>query len=130
MEPWRDKDHNRRGSSGESRVLGVLIFLSASYMPHRPVGTVPRGGGYAADHVGILGSTPLSELILKVAAEAAKWEKITRRISEVMQKGQNGVEASGFDACPPPSETGNDRIFWVGRRPRVLSIASSSSLPL
>ena len=40
-------------------------------MPHRPIATIPRGGGYTADHVDILGSTPLSELILKVATGAA-----------------------------------------------------------
>lgn len=36
-------------------------------LPHRPVPTIPRGGGTTADHVDILGSTALNELILKVA---------------------------------------------------------------
>jgi len=40
-------------------------------LPHKPVATIPRGGGYTADHVDILGSTPLSEVILKVATGAA-----------------------------------------------------------
>jgi hypothetical protein len=36
-------------------------------LPHRPVATIPRGGANTSDHVDILGSTGLSEIILKVA---------------------------------------------------------------
>ncbi|EMD33061.1 hypothetical protein CERSUDRAFT_87404, partial [Gelatoporia subvermispora B] len=39
-------------------------------LPHKPVLTIPRGGGMSSDHVDILGSTALNEIILKVAAGA------------------------------------------------------------
>ena len=36
-------------------------------LPHLPVATMPRGGANTSDHVDILGSTGLNEIILKVA---------------------------------------------------------------
>ncbi|KAG6911172.1 hypothetical protein DXG01_003912 [Tephrocybe rancida] len=36
-------------------------------LPHRPVPSIPRGGANTSDHVDILGSTGLNEIILKVA---------------------------------------------------------------
>jgi len=36
-------------------------------LPHQPVLNIPRGGANTSDHVDILGSTGLNELILKVA---------------------------------------------------------------
>ncbi|TCD62272.1 hypothetical protein EIP91_007111 [Steccherinum ochraceum] len=36
-------------------------------LPNRPSLTIPRGGGTSSDHVDILGSTALNEIILKVA---------------------------------------------------------------
>lgn len=36
-------------------------------LPHQPVPNMPRGGANTSDHVDILGSTGLNELILKVA---------------------------------------------------------------
>ncbi|KAF9650657.1 phospholipid diacylglycerol acyltransferase [Thelephora ganbajun] len=60
VEGWKRKRWNPAG-----------IKITTVELPHRPVGTIPRGGGYTADHVDILGSTPLSEVILKVATGAA-----------------------------------------------------------
>ncbi|KAI0358723.1 LACT-domain-containing protein [Trametes cingulata] len=39
-------------------------------LPHNPVATIPRGGGTTSDHVDILGSLALNEIILKVATGA------------------------------------------------------------
>jgi phospholipid:diacylglycerol acyltransferase len=36
-------------------------------LPHRPTVSMPRGGANTSDHVDILGSTGLNEVILKVA---------------------------------------------------------------
>ncbi len=36
-------------------------------LPHLPVPSIPRGGANTSDHVDILGSTGLNEIILKVA---------------------------------------------------------------
>ncbi|KAJ7502907.1 phospholipid:diacylglycerol acyltransferase [Mycena galericulata] len=36
-------------------------------LPHRPVASLPRGGANTSEHVDILGSTGLNEIILKVA---------------------------------------------------------------
>nr|GAT57883.1 phospholipid:diacylglycerol acyltransferase [Mycena chlorophos] len=43
------------------------INVTTVELPHQPVSGIPRGGATTADHVDILGSTPLNELILKVA---------------------------------------------------------------
>ncbi|KAF7980834.1 hypothetical protein HWV62_36468 [Athelia sp. TMB] len=44
------------------------IPVTTIELPHRPVPNMPRGGANTSDHVDILGSTALSEIILKVAA--------------------------------------------------------------
>ncbi|KAI8992928.1 LACT-domain-containing protein [Trametes punicea] len=41
-------------------------------LPHNPVATIPRGGGTTSDHVDILGSLALNEVILKVATGAGE----------------------------------------------------------
>ena len=41
-----------------------------SQLPHRPVATIPRGGANTSDHVDILGSQGVNEIILKVAVGA------------------------------------------------------------
>ena len=74
MEPSRDKGHHRRGTVTTENPyleLWTLTILFLVQLPHNPVGTIPRGGGYTADHVDVLGSTPLSEIVLKVATGAA-----------------------------------------------------------
>jgi phospholipid:diacylglycerol acyltransferase len=40
---------------------------SVNQLPHRPIPSIPRGGANTSDHVDILGSTGLNEIILKVA---------------------------------------------------------------
>ncbi|KAF8839429.1 Lecithin:cholesterol acyltransferase [Paxillus ammoniavirescens] len=43
------------------------INVTTVELPHRPVPNMPRGGANTSDHVDILGSTGLNELLLKVA---------------------------------------------------------------
>ncbi|KAH7883169.1 Lecithin:cholesterol acyltransferase-domain-containing protein [Phlebopus sp. FC_14] len=43
------------------------INVTTVELPHRPMPNIPRGGANTSDHVDILGSTGLNELILKVA---------------------------------------------------------------
>ncbi|EGO00883.1 hypothetical protein SERLA73DRAFT_50487 [Serpula lacrymans var. lacrymans S7.3] len=43
------------------------IKITTVELPHRPVSNIPRGGANTSDHVDILGSTGLNEIILKVA---------------------------------------------------------------
>ncbi|OCH92023.1 Lecithin:cholesterol acyltransferase [Obba rivulosa] len=57
VEGWKRKRWNPAGM----KVVTVEL-------PHEPVLTIPRGGGTSSDHVDILGSIPLNEIILKIAA--------------------------------------------------------------
>jgi len=41
--------------------------ISMNQLPHQPILSIPRGGANTSDHVDILGSTGLNEIILKVA---------------------------------------------------------------
>ncbi|KAK0504549.1 phospholipid:diacylglycerol acyltransferase [Armillaria luteobubalina] len=43
------------------------IKVTTVELPHLPVASIPRGGANTSDHVDILGSTGLNEIILKVA---------------------------------------------------------------
>ncbi|KAL1746161.1 Lecithin:cholesterol acyltransferase-domain-containing protein [Schizophyllum fasciatum] len=43
------------------------IEVTTVELPHLPVPTIPRGGANTSDHVDILGSTALNEIIVKVA---------------------------------------------------------------
>jgi phospholipid:diacylglycerol acyltransferase len=36
-------------------------------LPHRPLSSIPRGGANTSDHVDVLGSAKLNEIILQVA---------------------------------------------------------------
>lgn len=56
---WRRED--RRYNPGNSRVVTYEV-------EHQPDSLDLRGGDHTGDHVDILGSTPLNELILKIAA--------------------------------------------------------------
>ncbi|KAF7321540.1 Phospholipid:diacylglycerol acyltransferase [Mycena kentingensis (nom. inval.)] len=56
VEGWRRPRWNPAG-----------INVTVVELPHRPVPSIPRGGGTTGDHVDILGSTGLNELIVKVA---------------------------------------------------------------
>jgi phospholipid:diacylglycerol acyltransferase len=53
-------------------------------LPHQPVPNIPRGGANTSDHVDILGSTSLNELILKVATGVGHEieDQIVSRIQE------------------------------------------------
>ncbi|KAG0699360.1 Lecithin:cholesterol acyltransferase-domain-containing protein [Suillus ampliporus] len=44
------------------------INVTTVELPHQPVPNIPRGGANTSDHVDILGSTGLNELIIKVAS--------------------------------------------------------------
>ncbi|KAG1742567.1 Lecithin:cholesterol acyltransferase-domain-containing protein [Suillus lakei] len=46
------------------------IKVTTVELPHQPAPNIPRGGANTSDHVDILGSTGLNELILKVATGA------------------------------------------------------------
>nr|VWP02474.1 Zn(2)-C6 fungal-type domain-containing protein [Ganoderma boninense] len=48
------------------------IKVTTVELPHNPVATIPRGGGTTSDHVDILGSTGLNEIILQVATGAGE----------------------------------------------------------
>ncbi|RDB25313.1 Phospholipid:diacylglycerol acyltransferase [Hypsizygus marmoreus] len=43
------------------------IKITTVELPHRPLPSIPRGGANTSDHVDILGSTGLNEILLKVA---------------------------------------------------------------
>ncbi|KAF8891737.1 Lecithin:cholesterol/phospholipid:diacylglycerol acyltransferase [Infundibulicybe gibba] len=43
------------------------IKITTVELPHRPVPSIPRGGANTSDHVDILGSTRMNEIILEVA---------------------------------------------------------------
>jgi phospholipid:diacylglycerol acyltransferase len=46
------------------------ISLELFQLPHNPNPSIPRGGANTSDHVDILGSTRLNEIILQVATGA------------------------------------------------------------
>ncbi|KAF8895699.1 phospholipid/diacylglycerol acyltransferase [Gymnopilus junonius] len=56
VEGWKRKRWNPAG-----------IKVTTVELPHRPNPMIPRGGANTSDHVDILGSTGLNEIILKVA---------------------------------------------------------------
>ncbi|KAL6305020.1 phospholipid:diacylglycerol acyltransferase [Sparassis latifolia] len=56
VEGWKRKRWNPSG-----------MRVTTIELPHNPVSTIPRGGGTTGDHVDILGSTALNEIIVKVA---------------------------------------------------------------
>ncbi|TDL20055.1 phospholipid diacylglycerol acyltransferase [Rickenella mellea] len=56
VEGWKRKRWNPAG-----------IKITTVELPHRPSPSIPRGGANTSDHVDVLGSTGLNELILKVA---------------------------------------------------------------
>ncbi|KAG7090994.1 hypothetical protein E1B28_010061 [Marasmius oreades] len=46
------------------------INITTVELPHRPIPSLPRGGANTSEHVDILGSTTLNEIIVKVATGA------------------------------------------------------------
>ncbi|KAI0960724.1 hypothetical protein AcV7_000028 [Taiwanofungus camphoratus] len=79
VEGWKRKRWNPAGM----RVTTVEL-------PHNPVPTIPRGGGTTSDHVDILGSTALNEIILRVATGAGDQvqDSFVSRIREYTQRIQ------------------------------------------
>ncbi|KAH8996300.1 LACT-domain-containing protein [Lactarius akahatsu] len=59
VEGWKRKRWNPAG-----------IKITTVELPHRPEITLPRGGANTSDHVDVLGSQALNEIILKVATGA------------------------------------------------------------
>ena len=59
-------------------------------LPHLPSPTIPRGGANTSDHVDILGSTGLTEIIVKVATGASDeiQDTLVSRIREYAQRMQ------------------------------------------
>ncbi|KAF8639548.1 hypothetical protein AX17_001453 [Amanita inopinata Kibby_2008] len=56
VEGWKRRRWNPAG-----------IKVTTVELPHQPILSIPRGGANTSDHVDILGSTGLNEIILKVA---------------------------------------------------------------
>ncbi|KAJ4483601.1 LACT-domain-containing protein [Lentinula aciculospora] len=59
VEGWKRRRWNPAG-----------INVTVVELPHRPVSSMPRGGANTSDHVDVLGSTALNEIIVKVATGA------------------------------------------------------------
>ncbi|KAN0081174.1 Lecithin:cholesterol acyltransferase domain containing protein [Tylopilus felleus] len=64
------------------------INVTTVELPHRPVPNIPRGGANTSDHVDILGSTTLNEILLKVVTgvDHEIQESIVSRIQEYAQQ--------------------------------------------
>jgi len=60
-EGWKRKRYNPAG-----------IKVVTVELPHNPTPTIPRGGANTSDHVDILGSTRLNDIIVKVATGAGE----------------------------------------------------------
>jgi len=63
------------------------INITTVELPHRPVPNMPRGGANTSDHIDILGSTALNEIILKVATGVGHEieESVVSRVREYAQ---------------------------------------------
>jgi len=83
VEGWKRKRWNPAG-----------IKITTVELPHRPVPTIPRGGANTSDHVDILGSTRLNEIILQVATGAGGeiQDSYTSNIREYASKIQWDLE--------------------------------------
>ncbi|KAL4079206.1 Lecithin:cholesterol/phospholipid:diacylglycerol acyltransferase [Scleroderma citrinum] len=66
------------------------INITTVELPHRPVPSIPRGGANTSDHVDILGSTSLNEIILKVATGVGNEveDQVVSRVQEYAKKVQ------------------------------------------
>ena len=79
VEGWKRERWNPAGIRVTTvEVCSCAAFFSAvdeltiRKLPHNPVTTIPRGGGTTSDHVDILGSTGLNEIVLQVATGAGE----------------------------------------------------------
>jgi len=76
VEGWKRKRWNPAG-----------IKITTIELPHLPVTSIPRGGAHTSDHVDILGSTGLNEIILQVATGVGH-ELQDRYVSNIRQYAQ------------------------------------------
>jgi len=75
VEGWKYKRWNPAGiqvttvevCSDKSVASLSTLSLYLLQLPHRPNPAIPRGGANTSDHVDVLGSTGLNEIILQVA---------------------------------------------------------------
>jgi len=77
VEGWKRKRWNPAG-----------IKITTVELPHHPEVTLPRGGANTSDHVDVLGSSTLNEIILKVATGAGDeiHDKYVSRIREYARR--------------------------------------------
>lgn len=95
-EGWKRKLYNPAGIQVTTVEVRPLIPKHSTHvltkpclqLPHQPVPTIPRGGANTSDHVDILGSTGLNEIILKVASGVGHevQENYVSRIREYARK--------------------------------------------
>jgi len=91
MEPRWNQSYNGRSQfspSFHSTQPVDFALTNTLQLPHRPIASIPRGGANTSDHVDILGSTGLNEIILKVATGAGDEveENFVSNIREYAQK--------------------------------------------
>jgi phospholipid:diacylglycerol acyltransferase len=98
VEGWKRKRWNPAGIKITTVEVCVLMLKvpvltsSASkpgrQLPHKPEITLPRGGANTSDHVDVLGSNALNEIILKVATGAGEEvrDNYVSRIREYAKK--------------------------------------------
>jgi phospholipid:diacylglycerol acyltransferase len=95
VEGWKRPRWNPGGikvTTVEVRRRRSVILRYSLYpqiqLPHQPAPNIPRGGANTSDHVDILGSTGLNELILKVATGAGHEveDRFVSRIREFAQQ--------------------------------------------
>lgn len=62
----------------------------AFQLPHLPIASIPRGGANTSDHVDILGSMGLNEIILKVATGVGEeiGDRVVSRVREYARRIQ------------------------------------------
>jgi len=63
------------------------IKITTIELPHRPNPSIPRGGANTSDHVDILGSTGLNEIILKVVTGVGE-EIVDNYVSNIREYAQ------------------------------------------
>ena len=69
----------------------VLVFKFYGFqLPHMPLASIPRGGANTSDHVDILGSMGLNEIILKVATGVGDeiGDRVVSKIGQYAQRIQ------------------------------------------
>lgn len=70
LESREHTSHHCRGAASPFVSSASCLVSDPVQLPHRPVSTIPRGGANTSDHVDVLGSQGVNEVILKVALGA------------------------------------------------------------